>query len=117
MNHRERLRQRLKGPESVRSESESAAASPRVQVHINELLLNGFSPSGRYEVGDAFQTELTRLFSDQGIPQPLTGPAKYARLDAGTLSARRDDPASTIGSLVANAVYRTFQPGPKGGPK
>jgi hypothetical protein len=104
MSYRQRSRRRL-----------NAAPLPSVRVRIDELLLNGFSPADRFEIGGGLQTELTRLLSDRGIPQPLSKPAEYTRLDAGTLSPSADHRASAIGTQVANAVYRTFQPGPEGG--
>ena len=37
-----------------------------IELHIEELVLHGFSPRDRDAIGEAVQRELTRLFVEQG---------------------------------------------------
>jgi len=46
----------------------SVRAWMRIEVHIEELILEGFAPGDRWRVGAAVQEELGRLFSRQGVP-------------------------------------------------
>ncbi len=79
--------------------------SQNINLHIEELVLHGFSPKDRYLIGEAVQQELVRLLSEQGIPPSLDSGSKVARLDAGAFNVKQGTQAATIGAQVAQAVY------------
>jgi hypothetical protein len=101
-------------PERSTSESASRrpasphAEAPRssVRLHVGELVLHGVSPDDRYRVGDAFQQELTRLFTEQGVPPALRTGRETARLDGGAVRLSPAASAVEIGTRLAEAVYR-----------
>lgn len=82
------------------------------ELHIEELVLHGFSPRERYAIGEAVQRELTRLFTEQGI-HPSLGQGRIARLDGGSVLVKQGTRADAIGKQVAQTVYA----GMKGGAK
>ncbi len=92
-----------------------------IEVHIEELVLNGFESGDRYAVADAVQHELARLLTAQGMSSESSG--DYNTIDAGAFEVRDGDGGASVGAQVAQAVYQglsgndssmasTHQPGP-----
>jgi hypothetical protein len=95
---------------NARNQAGSAAMLDRprasnVQLHIEELVLNGFAPHDRYLIGDAVQHELARLFTERGVPAHLMDRGRATRLDAGSFSVRAETKTHAIGAQIAGAVY------------
>jgi hypothetical protein len=76
-----------------------------IELHIEELMLDGFAPGDRYTVGKAVELELVRLLTEQGMPAPMTHDRNIARLDAGSLDVTPGSQPDAIGSQIAQAVY------------
>jgi hypothetical protein len=79
-----------------------------IELRVDELAMHGFEPSDRYRIGEAVQRELSRLFTEQGLPPSLAQGGEVARLDGGTWEAEPASAAEAIGSQVAQAVYRAL---------
>lgn len=108
MNQRERMRQRLRIPglnESSAADWAGARSKPSIEVNIDALALAGVNVGERYRIGDAFESELIRLLTAQGLPLDTTA-ASCDRLDGGSISLDQTMRATTIGSRIAAAVYR-----------
>ena len=93
-------------PRSAIAETQSSVLSPQsFEVHIEELVLHGFSAADRLRIGAALEGELARLLADRGLPEGLAGGAQVEAIDAGSfLRAPLATPVS-IGREVAQAVY------------
>lgn len=76
-----------------------------VELHIDELVLNGFDPVHRHQVGDAIERELTRLFSEAEISSAITRGLETQHIDGGTLEMEPKLGATDIGKRVARAIY------------
>ena len=76
-----------------------------VELHIEKLVLHGFSPGDRYHVGDAVERELGRLFIEQGVPPSLAQGGEFAYLDGGAFKVKPGSGAEEIGVRAARAVY------------
>ncbi len=72
-----------------------------IEVHIEELVLHGFPPGSRWQIGDTLEHELRGLLAAQGLPPGWLASAE--RIDAGAIALTT--PAAT-GAEVAQAVYR-----------
>ena len=73
---------------------------PRVfRVHIQSLMLEGFSPSERHRIGDGVQSELRRLLMESGLPQTLESSPERPG-GSFNVSGSHD-----LGAQVARAVY------------
>jgi len=74
----------------------------RIVVHIDELALHGFAPTGRYAIADAVQRSLAELLT-------ATPPRELAALrPADVLSApaaRRHVGGDATGRAIAGAVH------------
>lgn len=80
--------------------------TPDIELHIEELVLHGFAPADRYLIGAAIERELSRLFTDRGLPASLSGGGDFARLPGGSFNVAPGSQAETIGTQVAQSVYR-----------
>lgn len=76
-----------------------------VRLRIEELVLEGFPPGDRYRITAAVETELARLFAEQGIPPGLAGGGTVPMLDGGSFDVAPHARTDQIGAQVAQAVY------------
>ena len=80
----------------------AAAASASVELHIEAVVLHGFSRAEGHRAAAALQRELTRLVTAQGLPE--ISPSTTAHLDAGTIPAATARPDLT-GIRAARAIH------------
>jgi hypothetical protein len=76
-----------------------------IELHIEELVLDGFAHADRYRIGDTFERELSRLLSEQGVPSALVADGLQTHLDAGACRIAAGSTAEHIGAQLAQAVY------------
>ncbi|HEX8237089.1 MAG TPA: hypothetical protein VF600_14115 [Abditibacteriaceae bacterium] len=79
---------------------------PNIELHIEELVLHGFSPSDRIAIGMAVEHELARLFAERGVSSSLAQGGEMARLNAGAFQVAPGARSDTIGTQVAQSVHR-----------
>ena len=88
-----------------------------IDVHIEELVLEGFSPADRVRIGEAMERELSRLFAHESLVTP--GPShNFDRVDAGEFRMPAGGAARAVGREAARSVFRGLQAPasrPKGG--
>ena len=77
-----------------------------VELHIEELVLDGFSAGDRYRIGDAVQHELVRIISEQGGPGFPRRSVVLERIDAGSFPVERGAKAPDVGTAIARAVHQ-----------
>ncbi len=82
---------------------------PDIHFHIEELILDGFPSSDRHRIGDALQSELERLFSEQQMPAGLTNDSAITQLDAGSFPTTTSSRPESTGSQVARAIFGGLQ--------
>ena len=80
-----------------------------VELHIDELVLHGFSPADRYPIADAIERELTRLFIQEGLPPSVAVEREVARVDGGAFrvaaGGTQESRQESAGARVARAIY------------
>ncbi len=77
-----------------------------IDLHIEQLRLDGFAPGDRYRIGGAVRDELRRLIAKNGIPRGLSQGLDMARLNGGSFNAAPGSKPQAIGRQVANSVYK-----------
>lgn len=77
----------------------------KVELHIDELVLEGFFAEDRYRIGEALERELTRLFEVRGVPESLTSKREMDRINGGSFQVAPGARAERVGTQVAGAVY------------
>ena len=81
-----------------------AGTSPReIDVHIEELVLHGFTPAGRWHLTDALEAELRELLLERGVPTAWHG--SPGKLEGGAIPATRLTNPTTTGAQIARAAF------------
>lgn len=109
MNRRERratwLTQHRRGVRPPQPASGQIPGALSMRLQIDEVVLHGFPVTSRYSIGEAMQQHLTELIISRGMPSALTQSVDAAEIDAGSFLMHASTKPSTIGTMVANAVY------------
>jgi hypothetical protein len=82
---------------------------PDIELHIEELVLHGFSNYNKYQIGQAVEREISRLLQEQGLPGTLSRHINFEHIDAGTFTLRPDSKAEIVGNNIANSVFKPLQ--------
>jgi hypothetical protein len=77
-----------------------------LELHIEELILHDFPPDKRWVIAAAIEQELTRLFTEQGVPAMLAQGGAIPRLDGVSFEVGTGEMPAAIGRQVAQAIYR-----------
>ena len=86
--------------------------APAFELHIERLVLHGFSPADRTALAGAIERELARLFTAGGVPDPIlergrmAGDWRVYRLDAGSFDLPYDASPEVVGVQAARAIHR-----------
>ena len=75
-----------------------------IEVHIEELVLHGFTPGNRHEIAAALRQQLVQLLS--GHEFPVGAHLDHAAIDAGSFHVVSGERGARIGANVAQSVYR-----------
>jgi hypothetical protein len=81
----------------------------RLEIHIDALVLEGFSSAEAHRVAAAVERELARLLAEREIPSGWTRPAEIPRLDAGSVQVHRSGGAERTGVRIARALEQSFR--------
>lgn len=79
-----------------------------IELHIEELVLHGFTGYNAYDISEAVQLEITRLLQERGLPTNLPVKANIEHLDAGNFSLQPGAKAKSVGNHIARSVYKGF---------
>ena len=78
---------------------------PEINLHIEELVLHGFVPGDRHAIGEAVQSELTRLFSEQKFSAADFKNISMERADGGAFRMADSAKPAAVGAQIAGAVW------------
>ena len=93
---------------SRKSEVRDQRSAPSTELHIEELVLDGFAPSERYTIGEAVERELVRLLGEQGIPSSLRAECAIDEMKGATFNLAHNARPPATGRQIAQAVYQGF---------
>lgn len=82
-----------------------------IEIHIDELVLHGFSSHQRQHITEAVQAELQNLLTLQGIPTSLSGGGSNYIINAGSFNVQQGAKPASIGQGIAGSVYKSFSNG------
>ena len=83
-------------------------AQHSIELHIEELVLDGFAPGDRHTIGDALERDLARLMGEEGIPHSLRSQNTIDEIQGATFKATQNARPTAIGRQIAQAVYQGF---------
>ncbi len=78
----------------------------RIELHIDELVLDGFAGLDGGAVEQALAQVLTRLLAQRGVPASLAGGVSLAGLDAGAVDLPPGLPSRDVGQRLGHTLYR-----------
>jgi len=76
-----------------------------IELHIEELVLHGFSPGDRHGIAQAVERELAILIEERGAPADLLNNREIERLDGGSFQVMPGSKPEAAGAKIARAVY------------
>lgn len=76
-----------------------------VKLHIEELVLHGFSSQDRQRIARAIEQELSRLLSRDGVPPSLAQGGMIPQLDGGSFQVKQGASPEDAGVNVAQNIY------------
>ncbi len=79
-----------------------------IEVHIEELVLHGFSPHDRYRIGEAVQAALHAHFAMNGLPPLLSVGGFTPYIDAGNFDMHTAQQPASSGENIATTIYKGF---------
>ena len=80
-----------------------------IEIHIDELVLHGFANDDLDGIKKAVESELARLIKEQGLPDSLSSPKSYHRIDAGGFTMPKGTKAGIVGNDIAGSVFSGFK--------
>lgn len=80
----------------------------KIELHIEELVLNGFVPEDCCRIGEAIEKELAILLAKQGIPSLKEG-LEIEGMNAGEIAVARGAIPEVTGAQIARVVYKEMR--------
>lgn len=77
----------------------------KVELYIEELVLEGFKPGDEQRIGEAVEKELTRLLEMRGVPGSFRSDREMESINVGSFEVAPGARAERVGTQVAGAVY------------
>jgi hypothetical protein len=84
------------------------ALSGSVDLHIDELRLDGFRAGDKYLIAEALQTELAHLLGQGGMTEILGQSNSVDRLDAGAIRVSAESRPGAVGREIARNIHRSL---------
>ncbi len=82
-----------------------------IDLHIEELILDGFPPEQRGAIAAALQDELARQLAESAALPSLAEGGRFAQLDGGSFTLTPGAQAEAIGAQIAAQVLHTVHGG------
>ena len=83
-----------------------------IEISIDALVLHGLAGVDRQKLETAMRGELGRLLQNQDLPDALRSLKPAAQVDLGSLPMRGAVSPAQLGTQVARALVRSWQPAP-----
>jgi hypothetical protein len=80
-----------------------------VELHIEELVLDGFAPGDRHRIAEAIRDELSRLIGSAGGVKSLANRPSLERIDGGSFEIKAGGKPQAAGKQIARAVFRSLR--------
>lgn len=77
----------------------------RIELYIEELVLEGFSSGDRLRIASAIEAELTRKLENEHLNGSLLTIKDIRWLNLGTINMAEGSSADKVGKKIANAIY------------
>lgn len=79
--------------------------SYNLELYIDKLVLHGFPKGDRDRIHTAIQLELSRLFTEHGLPHALSQETWIDRMNGGSVAITSKMKEGAIGTQIAQSIY------------
>jgi len=79
-----------------------------IELNIEAIQLNGFRSEDQAAIRQALSAELTRLFSERGIPASLQREGSTPNLNQPDFNVAPSAEPSSVGVQLAHSIYGGF---------
>ncbi len=86
--------------------SNSMVESTDIELHIQELLLQGFARGDRFCIVESMKNELARLLAENGLPGSFSEGFDLPSLDGGSFTVGAGERPESVGAAIGQAIYR-----------
>jgi hypothetical protein len=76
-----------------------------IELHIEEMILHGFTQADRHRIAEAVQDELVRLLAEKGLPEAFEQGIEFSNLDGGSFVVGSGESPKSLGVRIGQAVY------------
>ena len=76
-----------------------------IELHIEKLVLHGFSPGDRHRIAESVERELAMLIEEQGAPQMLAQNIEIVSLQGGKFDVKQGSGYDAIVAAEARSIY------------
>lgn len=80
--------------------------NPTIELDIQELTLQGFSPNDAFYISKALEEELARLIEEGGLSEGFSQEAFYGQLVGKSFDFDSSARPQVIGKEIANSIYQ-----------
>jgi hypothetical protein len=81
----------------------------RIELHIEELVLDGFAPQDRHRIAQAVARELEELLTVNSLPASPVRDLTVERTDAGALHIPGNAQPAAFGLRIARSLYHAIR--------
>ena len=79
--------------------------NPNIELHIDQLVLRGFSRNDAHYIGQSMKAELHRLITDRGLPSTFHTDLHQGRINTKPLQLKQTSSPEHTGRQIANTIY------------
>jgi hypothetical protein len=76
-----------------------------IVLQIDQVVIEGYPASQRWQIGSALESELGRLLTERGLPPALLGGGAIPVVETDAFRPRPTDRAAAVGVRLAHAIY------------
>jgi hypothetical protein len=76
-----------------------------VALHIEELVLHGFSPGDRHAIAEGLQRELAHLLAERGLPPALAQGVDAPQISGLSFAVSGQTRPERVGSQIAQSIW------------
>lgn len=80
--------------------------NPNVELHIDQLILQGFSRNDAHYIGESMKAALQGLIANRGLPNTFQKNIQLRNLNTSPLQLKQTSSPEHIGRQIANSVYK-----------
>jgi len=100
-----RARRQVAAEPNMPGLGDGVASPTEIVLQIDQLVIEGYPASQRWQIASAIESELGRLLTEGGLRPGLLGGGVIPAIETNAFKPRPTDRAESVGAQVAHAIY------------